>query len=91
MYVCFVYFSKDSACQKFNMKHRCYILDPFCQPNANEETDGNLVTYIAIGIVVPVILVVCCVLFCYLRKRRNKSQGMLNNINENGYPQNVNI
>ena len=86
-----MYFSKDSACQELNLKHRCYILDHFCQPNANRESDDNLVTPIIIGLIVLSILVVCCVLLCYLQKRRKERKGMLNNVYVDKCSQKVNM
>lgn len=67
----------DSACQKINLKHNCYVFDPSCPPpNPTEKTDDNLVISITIGgIVAVVIIALLFVLFYHQRKKRNQSKG----------------
>lgn len=77
--VVFYLFYLDSACQQLNREHRCYILDPYCPPNAYEKTNDNLITLSIVGVFlsVAILVMVLSSLLFYLRKRTRQSRGML--------------
>lgn len=72
---------KDSACQNVNLKHHCYVMDPFCQPNTTEKPSDNLAIHVVTGgLIALVTFVLFCALLYHQRKKLKRSKGMHDNV-----------